>query len=247
MQTENEALSIVWGIEHFHLFLYGKEFSLITDHKPLEVIYGQATSKPSARIECWVLRLQPYTFNIVYKKGSENAADYLSRHQEYVNFVTRHAVPKAMTLEEIANATKSDSTLQRLHAAIRLNMWDAGCLKSYRPIKDELAIGAQGIILRGTRIIIPTSLHQRAIDIAHENHQGISKMKALLREKIWFPGIDELAHKTLESCIACQAVGKPAPPEPLHLQEMPKGPWKKLHIDFYGPLPSREYLLVVID
>ena len=152
-----------------------------------------------------------------------------------------------MTLEEIANATKSDSILQRLHAAIRLNMWDAGCLKSYRPIKDELAIGAQGIILRGTRIIIPPSLRQRAIDIAHENHQGISKTKALLREKIWFPGIDELAHKTLESCIACQAVGKPAPPEPLHLQEIPKGPWKKLHIGFYGPLPSGEYLLLVID
>ena len=221
-QTEKEALSIVWGIEHFHLFLYGKEFSLITGHKPLEVIYGQATSKPSARIECWVLRLQPYTFNIVYKSGSENAEDYLSCHpfqrgekqqeklaEEYVNFMMRHAVPKAMTLEEIANATESDSMLQRLHAAIRLSMWDAGCLKSYRAIKDELAIGVQGVILRGTRIIIPPSLHQRAIDIAHENHQGISKTKALLREKIWFPGIDELAHKTLESCICRVHDGNP--------------------------------------
>ncbi len=39
-QTEREALAIVWGVEHFHLFVYGKEFTLITDHKPLEVIYG---------------------------------------------------------------------------------------------------------------------------------------------------------------------------------------------------------------
>ncbi len=55
---------------------------LITDHKPLEVIYGSATSKPSARIEGWVLRLQPYAFKIQYKQGSENPADYLSRGEE---------------------------------------------------------------------------------------------------------------------------------------------------------------------
>ena len=50
-QTEKEALSIVWAVEHFHIFLYGKEFTLITDHKPLEIIYGNSSSKTSARIE----------------------------------------------------------------------------------------------------------------------------------------------------------------------------------------------------
>ena len=56
-QTEKEALSVVWAVEHFHLFIYGKPFKLINDHKPLEVIYGNPKSKPSARIERWVLRL----------------------------------------------------------------------------------------------------------------------------------------------------------------------------------------------
>ncbi len=79
-QTEREALAIVWGVEHFHLFVYGKEFTLITDHKPLEVIYGNRNAKSSARVERWVLRLQPYSFKVVYKPGSTNPADYLSRH-----------------------------------------------------------------------------------------------------------------------------------------------------------------------
>ncbi len=57
-QTEREALAIVWGVEHFHL--YGKEFTLVTDHKPLETIYGNKNAKSSARVERWVLRLQPY-------------------------------------------------------------------------------------------------------------------------------------------------------------------------------------------
>ena len=64
-QTEKEALAIVWSVEHFHLYLYGHPFTLITDHKPLEVIYGNRNSKPSARIERWILRLQPYSFNVI--------------------------------------------------------------------------------------------------------------------------------------------------------------------------------------
>ena len=69
-QTEREALAIVWAVEHFHMFLFGHHFTLVTDHKPLEVIYGTTRSKPSARIERWVLRLQPYHFNVIYKPGA---------------------------------------------------------------------------------------------------------------------------------------------------------------------------------
>ena len=74
-----------------------------------------------------------------------------------------------------------------------------------------------------------------------------SKTKALLREKVWFFGMDELVQKTLESCIACQAVGKPAPPAPLQQIEMPNAPWEQVHVDYCGPVPTGEYLLVVID
>ena len=79
-RTEKEALAIIYGVEHFHLYLNGHEFVLITDHKPLEIIYGSNKSKPSARIERCVLRLQPYSFKVLYKPGVNNPADYLSRH-----------------------------------------------------------------------------------------------------------------------------------------------------------------------
>ena len=51
--------------------------------------------------------------------------------------------------------------------------------------------------------MIPRSLQMKAVDVAHESHQGISKTKALLREKVWFSGIDELVKTTLGSCLAC--------------------------------------------
>ncbi len=84
-QTEKEALSIVWGTENFHMYLYGKSFNLIADHKPLGVIYGNPKSKPSLRIERWVLRLQQYSFAVIYKPGKDNPADFMSRHPTKVS------------------------------------------------------------------------------------------------------------------------------------------------------------------
>ena len=77
-QTEKEALALVWACERFHIYVYGREFELETDHKPLECIFGK-TSKPSARIERWVLRLQCFNFKVVYRPGKTNIADALSR------------------------------------------------------------------------------------------------------------------------------------------------------------------------
>ena len=99
-QTEKEALAIVWAIERLHLYLYGKQFTLYTDCKPVQMIFSNARSKPPARIERWNLRLQGYNFRIVYTKGNQNPSDFLSRHtniteskreevmaEDYVNFL----------------------------------------------------------------------------------------------------------------------------------------------------------------
>ena len=232
---------------------------LITDHKPLEIIYGSNKSKPSARIERWVLRLQPYSFKVLYKPGVNNPADYLSRHpkshslkqqnmaEEHVNFIAYNSVPKAMTLEEIEIATNQNDTLKGLRAAIKLNKWHYDVVRPYKSITDELTVTSKVVILRGSRIVMPKSLQQRAIDSAHETHLGLTKTKALIRKKIWFPNIDNMVKDTVDRCIACQAVSRTSPPEPMTVTEMPKGPWDTIHVDFYGPLPTGEYILVAID
>ena len=118
--------------------MYGKPIKVFSDHKPLTFIFNNPTSKTSARMERWALRLQPYQPEIVYAPGKDNPADYLSRHpnrstalssrqeivaEEYINFVTDHAAPVAITVADIKQATRDDEVLQRVIECIRNEQW----------------------------------------------------------------------------------------------------------------------------
>ena len=81
----------------------------------------------------------------------------------------------------------------------------------------------------------------------HEGHQGLVKTKKLLREKVWFPGIDEEVKRIIDSCIPCQANGPENRPDPLQMSPLPPEPWHTVHMDFCGPFPTGEYLFVAID
>ena len=260
-QTEREMLAIVWALEHFHLYFYGSEFTIMADHKPLLGIFN--SRKPtSARIDRWKLRLMPYNCHLVYRPGkdAENPADFMSRHpnlqataernvaENYVNYVCTNAIPKAMTLQETQAETKEDPTLQSLIKAIETDRWTDSEILDYKRLKDELLVHS-GVVMRGNRIVVPSKLRERAVALAHVGHQGIVKTKSLIREKVWFPGIDKMVKDKVDNCLACQAVtpSKSSPVEPLQMTPLPRGPWKMLAMDFLGPFPSSDYLLVVID
>ncbi len=203
-QTEREALAIVWAVERLHIYLYGGHFTLLTDCKRIELILNNAKSKPPARIERWNLRLQEYEFTAVHTKGEDNPSDFLSRHPgqqtsgkeekmatDYIRFISTHAVPKAMSLSDIQQATETDDTLQKLAELVRTGNWnsltdsenvDIAELKMFSKIREELTVNTDSsIILRGTRIVLPLSLRKQAMEIAHEGHQGLVKTKQLLR------------------------------------------------------------------
>ena len=78
---EQEALGTIWGMEKFHYFLYGKEFTLETDQKPLVSVYKKHMVDISPRVQRLIVRSFPYQpFNVIYKKGKDiPVADALSR------------------------------------------------------------------------------------------------------------------------------------------------------------------------
>ena len=76
--VEKELLAIVWGCKHFRQYLYGRQFTIVTNHRPLTWIFS--VKDPSSRLLRWRLKLEEYEYEVVYKKGSSNTnADTLSR------------------------------------------------------------------------------------------------------------------------------------------------------------------------
>ncbi|CAF1080795.1 unnamed protein product [Brachionus calyciflorus] len=81
--TEKELLAIVLAVEHFHQYLYGQEFEIITDHQPLSWLLS--CKNPNSRLARWLIRINNYTFTIVYRSGKTHTnADALSRWDHQV-------------------------------------------------------------------------------------------------------------------------------------------------------------------
>jgi hypothetical protein len=76
--TDKEGLAVIWAVQHFHKYLMGKKFTIITDHSALKFIKTQKF--PHGRRGRWMMELQKYDFEIIHRAGKSNKnADALSR------------------------------------------------------------------------------------------------------------------------------------------------------------------------
>ena len=200
------------------------KFDLVTDHQALKVIYSRK-SKPSARIEHWILRLQPYNYRVCYVSLRKNVVDALSRltkivpsnqsqdDDEYVRMVALHAAPVALKIKKIERVSAKDPELQAVRRCLVEERWNSAP-KQFLPVRNELTFIGH-VILRGTRIVVPKALQKRVVSLAHEGHQGVVKTKERLRTKVWWRGMDWDAEKLCVECYGCQLVTKHVPPPPV--------------------------------
>lgn len=119
-------------------------------------------------------------------------------------------------------------------------------MSAYKTVRNEFSV-CEDVIMRGTRLVMPESLRERTLGIAHEGHQGVVRTKQRLCEKVWWPGMDRCVEKPVTECNACQIVGQPPLPEPICSTPLPDKPLREITIDFLGPFSNGENLLVVVD
>ena len=195
-QIEKEALSIVFGIKKFHLYLYGRTFSLLTDHKPLTTIFGPKRGIPTmaaARMQRWALLLAAYSYTIKYRPTQAHGnADALSRlPMPDTTAVGNPTDPTVFNLAQIAalpvdstaliTATEADQVLSQVLKALRKG-WPAAVpdeLLPYWRKRDELAVEGDTVFW-GIRVIIPRELQPKILSELHHGHPGVVRMKALV-------------------------------------------------------------------
>ena len=90
-QIEKELLAILFGLERFLQYTYGKEVIVESDHKPIEMIHQKSLASSPPRLKRMLLRLQRYTYTVRYKPGPEmHVPDMLSKAYIHLNVDKEH-------------------------------------------------------------------------------------------------------------------------------------------------------------
>lgn len=262
-QIEKEGLAIVWGVKKFHQFLFGREFVILSDHKPLQFLFSEKRPVPamaSSRIQRWALTLSAYKYCMVFRAGKEQGnSDGLSRlplkeapenvpqpEDTVLMLQSLSDMNPLVTASSIRRWTDRDPLLARVKKLV-LQGWrpqENIEFKPYEQRRDELSV-VDGCIIWGNRVIVPQPGRARVIDMLHEGHPGISRMKALARSAVWWPGLDAQLETKVKSCRACQEAQKTPPKSVLHPWEWPTRPWARVHVDFFGPFSGKHFFILV--
>ena len=264
---ERETLGTIWGMEKFHYFLYGKEFTLETDQKPLEIIYKKHMVDISPRVQRLIVRSFPYLpFKVVYKKGTD-IADALSRVTPMdpedniqlpiiaVNTITIWILLSVESqcsfsnkLDQLRKSTAQDDQLTRFRGYINTGfLCDKKNLPTdhheFWPHKKMLLVKS-GLITCGNRIIVPREMQPEMLQYIHEGHQDKERCLLQARNTVFWPKMTYDVQELIERCIICQEHGRLQPIIGT-TQELPPFPWHTLATDiFYW---KRMDFLIVAD
>ena len=262
MAIEIESLAVAWAMEKFHHFLYASHFILETDQKPLEAILSKSLNQATPRLQRISIRTFPYTFTVRYIPGTTNQlADCLSCLGDQkdtiklpklqVNQITKQLQARSDSLQQLRVATQADDELAILKHTI-MQGWPKNIkqvppeLQPYWTFREELTI-EDGLILKGTRIVIPNKQQQAILKQLHEGHLGLNKCKLRAKETVYWPGLNNELENLVLNCALClkYSTAKCKLESSLTLgQEIPLYPWTKLATDLFH-FEGASYLLVV--
>ena len=260
-QFEREALACAWGVQKFHQYLYGRSFTLHSDHKPLLGVFDNPSQVVSPRVLRWCVTLGAYNFKLVFVKGTENFTDWLSRYVTTKEQTTEVPVPADM----LVNAAFLESELRLTPGVVMSHQGADSDLKQVRkyiqegwPPESELTASLKrycksqvcfslmnDCLWYEDRIIIPRSLVEPVLNLLHEVHSGIVSTKELARRHFWWPSMATDIETFIKECLICQTHAKAPPKTMISPWQWPGKPWSRLHIDHFGPYMGKSVFIVI--
>lgn len=252
--TQLELRGLVHATQHFREFLYGRKFTVISDHKSLE--YFQNFKNASSRLNKLVSQLLDYDFNIVYTKNTSpsiKAADYLSRYPQ-VNSISLD------NSTNIFQSQQNDPQIKAIYDALLhpQSVTDQKLLRLSRRfvLKDNLVyLQTFSKFRKSLALYIPETLRPEVLNSCHNSlidgagHFSFKKSYDHARFLYYWPTLSTDLQSHIKSCISCAYIKK-APKygllEPIKPPLNGK-PFSHIIIDFLGPLPcSNKYTYVLM-
>ncbi|XP_038077199.1 uncharacterized protein K02A2.6-like [Patiria miniata] len=117
------------------------------------------------------------------------------------------------------------------------------CIREYWPYRDELAT-QNGIIFRGTRVVIPTNMRRDLIVRAHASHLGTQSTINKAREIMFWPHMSQELTEAIQKCPSCQEAQPANCKEPLMTHPLPTVPWQVVATDCFE-LDGQSYCVFV--
>ena len=249
---------------HKYIHVYGQQVEVETDHKPLIPLFTKSLCDCPLRVQRLLIRVQRYDLKVSYTPGTYMyTADTLSRAvdphaekdssreediQAYVNTVLTSMPVSSNRKKKIATETKNDETLQTLSRVIQEG-WPneksncPGGISDYWNGRDELS-EADGLLFKGSKIIIPASMRREMLEKIHEGHLGIEKCKRRAREVMYWPRINQDVANMVKNCNSCLTYQRKQTAESLQPHPTPNRAWEKIGADLFT-LNSKNYIVVV--
>eukprot|EP00731_Ephydatia_muelleri_P009248 Em0004g1586a len=262
--VEREALAVVAAVKEFYPYLYGRTFTLFTDHNPLTSLQGLKDT--GGRITRWLLFLQQFDMKVLYRPGRNNGnADGLSRrpqgmedppqsqlHDDKVREVC--GITCIEDTEKLRQEQVKDVYTSQIIEALK-NGESTDKRGKYRYLMNDgvlcrLLIGGS----HPPQVVVPVTLRPLVIEQLHDKsgHLGVHKTLEKLRERFYWPGCDLDVKNAIQQCDRCQKRNNPVPKQHSPIGTIKSNyPFEKLSWDIMGPLPTsscgNKYILVVTD
>ena len=177
-----------WAIKKFHHYLYGHNFTLQTDQKPLVSILGCSLLEASKAMQRLLMKTIPYHFDVEYIKGSTNVitdclsctpitTDGIHSPILQVNLVTQSLRCTPDKMQWLQDLTSQDHKLVLLGEVVKQGLPQIiqdlpPELKPFWTFCEVITI-ADGLLLKGERIIVPEKARKEILKQIHYGHLGI--------------------------------------------------------------------------
>ena len=181
----------------------------------------------------------------------DDQKDTIELPKLYAYQITSQLCARSNSLQQIRITTQEDDEFTLLKHTITQG-WPnnikvvPSVIQSYWTFREEITI-EDGIIMKGTRIVIPAKKQEAVSKIIHEWHLSLNKCKWHAKETVYWPGLNEQLEKLVLNCECClkysQSKHNQKPTMSLG-QEIPSHPWTKLATDLFH-FEGASYLLIV--